>query len=111
MNNNETNKILNEILKWQKLQGSEILKKKIKEEGLFDDEKNILVYYHSDGEKSIREILKITGFGHATIQALWKKWIAAGIAEPAEKYKGRCKRIFELHEIGLVLPKSKKGKN
>lgn len=92
MNNNQTNKLLKEILKWQRLQGMDILKKKIKEEGLFSDKNQIVAYYHSDGKKSSREIAKITNIGYKTIQALWKKWIYVKIAEPSEKYKGgQCK--------------------
>lgn len=106
MNNNQTNELLKEILKWQKLQGAEILKKKIKEGGLFSDKKQIIAYHHSDGKKSSRDVAKIANIGYKTIQALWKKWISIGIAEPSEKYKGgQCKRIFELNELGLELPK------
>ncbi len=105
MNNNE---LLKEILKWQRLQGSGYLKKKVREENLFTDRKHILVYYHSDGIKSSREISKVTGVGYKTVQTLWKKWINTGIAEPTERYGGgQCKRLFELNELGLKLPKSK----
>lgn len=108
MNDNETNKLLKEILKWHRLQGIEILKKKIKEENLFTDAKDILVYYYSDGNKSSREIQEMSGVNFQKVTKLWKKWINAEIAEPTEKYGGgRCKRLFELHELGLELPKGK----
>lgn len=108
MNNNKTNELLKEILKWQKIQGMEILKKKIKEEDLFSNKNQIVAYYHSNGKKSSREIEKITSIGYKKIQELWKKWISAGIAELSEEYKrGRCKRSFELNELGLELPKLK----
>jgi len=109
MNNNETKELLGEILKWQKLMGSEYLKKKVREEKLFADEKHLLAYYHSDGTKSSRELGKIAGLSHAAVQNLWKQWIEAGIAEPSEKYKGgQCKRLFELTELGVQIPKDKK---
>ena len=111
MNNNDPNKILKEILKWLRLQGLEILKKKVKEENLFKDAKHILVYYHSDGIKSSRDIEKETGVGFQRVIVLWKKWINAGIAEPIKKYRGiGCKRLFELNELGLELPKQKRDK-
>jgi transposase len=112
MNNNQTNDLLKEILKWQKLQGSEYLKRKAKEEKLFTDKKHILVYYYSDGHKSSREIGKIASVSHVTVQNLWKLWIDAGIAEPSEKYKGgQCRKLFELNELGLELPKIKNKEN
>ena len=112
MNDGETNKILKEILKWERLIGTEILRKKVKEEkDLFADPKAIVIYNHSDGDKSTRELAKMGGVTHTTVQALWKKWIDAGIAESTEKYGGgRCRRIFELNELGLELPVPDKGK-
>jgi len=110
--NEETNRLLKELLKWQKFHASELLKKKVKTDSLFVDEKHILVYFHSDGSKSSREIEKLTGIGYKTVQSLWKKWILSGIAEPSEKYKGKqCNKLFELHEIGLELPKKEDHKN
>ena len=107
-NNLKENNALKEILKWQRLVGQELLKKKIRDEKLFLDEGQILAYYHSDGEKSSRDLAKITGVGYKTIQALSKKWILAGLAEPSEKYGGsRAKRLFELYELGLEMPSVK----
>ncbi len=109
MNKNVTNELLREILKWERLEGIEILKKKIEEEKLFKETKDIIIYYHSDGEKSLRDIEKITNISYKMVQALWKKWLKAGIATTTEKYGGgRCKRLFELNELGLELPSPKK---
>ena len=103
MNNAETNEILKEILKWQKLQGREILKQRIGDKNLFEDEKDVLAYHYSDGRSS-RDVEKATGVNYKMVQSLWKKWLAAGIAEPTDKYcGGRCKRIFDLSELGLEL--------
>lgn len=108
MNDNETNKLLKEILKWHRFQGIEILKKKINEENLFTDAKDILVYYYSDGNKSSREIQEMIGVNFQKVIELWKKWINAGIAKPIAKQRGSgCKKLFELHELGLKLPKGK----
>ena len=105
MDNDETNRILREILRWQRFQATEMLRNRIKEENLFADKKYVLVYYHSDGERSTRDIQKESGVSHNTVALLWKKWVDAGIAEPTEKYGGgRCKRVFELNELGLELP-------
>ncbi len=108
MNNDKVIDILKEMLKWQKLHGREILKNKLANEDLFSNEKEIRVYYHSDGDKSSREIGKLVNVSHATIQNLWKKWVDAGLVEPTEKYGGgRCKRLFSLDDLGLELPKIK----
>ena len=108
MNKNQTNELLKEILKWQRLQGVEYLKRKVDNEELFTDKKHILVYYYSNGSRSSREIGKLAGVSFATVRNLWKKWIVAGIVEPTEKYKGgQHRRLFELYELGLKLPKIK----
>lgn len=108
-NKNVTNKLLREILKWERLKGIEILKKKIEEEKLFQETKDIIIYYHSDGEKSSRDIGKKVNVNHMKVYGLWKKWLKAGIATTTEKYRGgRCRRLFELNELGLELPSPKK---
>jgi len=100
--NEKTNELLEEILKWQKLQGKTILKNRMKEEKLFTNKSEESAYLHSDGTKNSREVSKLTGLSHTKIQALWKQWINVGIAEPSEKYKGgQCKTLFSLTELGI----------
>lgn len=99
MSNNETNNLLREILKWQRITALESLKKKVEEEKLFKDNRYITAYYHSDGLKSSREIGRIAGFDHKTITKLWKQWSKAGIAELCTGNRG--KRLFELHELDI----------
>lgn len=71
-----------------------------------NDDKDIIIYYHSDGNKSSRDLAKIVGVSHKTVQLLWRKWIGSGIAESTLKYKGgRCRKLFDLGELGLKLPK------
>lgn len=106
MENNRLEIILTEILKWHRFQGQEILRRKVKELNLLVEEKDILVYYHSDGEKSTRELGKLVGISHMTVQSLWKKWMDAGIVVQTKKYGGgRCRRLFSLEEMGVSLPK------
>ena len=106
MSNSETDELLKEILKWERLRGLEYLRRMVKEENLFTDEKHIVVYHYTDGIKSSREIGRSANVSHMTVQNLWKQWVAAGIAEPVERYKGgQCKRIFELGDLGIELPK------
>jgi len=111
MKDNEEIRILEEILKWQRLQGLEILKSKLEDKELFPYPESIQVYYHSNGENSIRGIVKLTGVSRSKVSLLWKKWLKAGIAEEAEEHKGRCKKSFDLMDFGIYLPsKTKKGK-
>lgn len=108
MNDEKTNEVLEDILKWQKLQGREILKAKLKNENLLSNEKEVHVYYHSDGDKSSRDIGRIVNMSYKTVQNLWKRWINSSLAEPTQKYGGgRCKRLFNLNDLGLELTKNK----
>ena len=68
---------------------------------LSDDTKK-KIYELSDGNRSTRDIQKITGTGAspATITGYWKQWAFKGIVITAER-KGRYKAAFNLAEYGL----------
>lgn len=96
----EQTKILKEILKWIKITRQKTLKDN--SEKLFSNNKEMAVFELTDGEKSSRDIEKITGVNYKKVQSLWKKWIDANIAEPCEKYGGgRCIKLFNLADFGL----------
>lgn len=93
-------KIAEEQLKWTKISGMTQLKSIFEQNLRTDDDK--LVYELSDGERSIRDIEKITSVGRTKIAALWKKWYKMGIMERSEKYEGkRMKKSFSLSEVGI----------
>lgn len=102
MTEGELAPLLEEMIKWQRLQGITILKEIAKKNNLFSDESEIKVYLNSDGERSSRDLEKISGVNYKKVQSMWKQWIELGIAEPTEKYGGgRCKKIFELKDFGI----------
>ena len=70
--------LLEEILKWTKLEGIQRAKTALTELLRTDAEK--LVYEHSDGRTS-RDIAKIVGVSHATVTNYWKKWAKYGIVK------------------------------
>lgn len=93
-------KIAEEQLKWTKLSGMTQLKSIFEQNLRTDDDKR--VYELSDGERSIRDIEKITNVGRTKIAALWKKWYKMGIMERSEKYEGRrMKKSFSLSDVGI----------
>ncbi|QLH11268.1 hypothetical protein [Nitrosarchaeum sp. AC2] len=92
--------IMAEHLRWTRLAGMEQLRT-IFEKNLSSDEER-KVYELSDGEKSVRDIEKITNVGRTKIAMLWKKWHNMGIMEKSEKYEGRrMKRSFSLADVGI----------
>jgi hypothetical protein len=94
---------LSEQLKWIRLAGMSQLRTVIEQNLKTDDEK--LVYELSDGEKSTRDIEKITRVGRTKIGILWKKWYNLGLMERSVEYEGkRMSRSFSLHDVGIEVP-------
>lgn len=90
---------MEEQLKWSRLAGMAQLRT-IFENNLSGNERN--VYELSDGERSVRDIEKLTNVGRTKIASLWKKWYRMGIMDKSEKYEGRrMKRSFSLADVGI----------
>jgi len=96
MNNDKTNEILKEILKWQKLQGMKILRELIPL--LIDTDEKKKVYELTDGKNTAREINKKTGVALGTISGWWQEWHVNGILV---KEDGKYEKIISLKELGL----------
>lgn len=95
-----------EILKWNKILGQDLLKKKINEQVKTDIEK--IIYENSDG-KSAAEIGKIAGVSHQTVINYWRRWFAAGVVQPSDKFVGRFERFVSLKVLGIDLPSKEKA--
>ncbi len=94
--NEDTNNILAEILKWQKLQGINLLRTLLPE--LLNNDKKINVYEMTDGKNTIREIRTKTGISFGAISKWWNEWYSYGVLEKNnEKYK----KLISLQELGL----------
>jgi Fic family protein len=97
--------LLEEILKWTKLQGLEKAQNALTTLLHTDSEK--LAYENSDGKTS-REVSAIVGVSHVTIANYWKKWARYGIVTEVSSKGGgtRYKRIFSLQDFGIDFPKN-----
>jgi DNA-binding CsgD family transcriptional regulator len=96
-------RLLEEILKWTRLEGVQRAKATLTE--LLKKESEKLVYEWSDGRTS-REIAEIVGVSHGTVTNYWKKWARYGIVDEVRSRGGtRFKRIFPLSDLGIEVPK------
>jgi hypothetical protein len=90
-------------LKWVRLSGMSQLREIFDRTMRTDEEK--LAYELSDGERSTRDIEKLTGIGRTKIGDLWKKWHRIGLMEKSAKYEGkRMERSFSLLDAGIEIP-------
>lgn len=97
----ETNRLLNEMLKWNRLHGIQLLRKTLPE--LLNEEKKRLAYEMTDGKNSQPAIAKKVGIAGGTVSNWWNKWFAQGIVtKDGNKY---CK-IISLKEIGIEISES-----
>ena len=93
--------LLKEHLKWTKF-ASQFQLKKVLESALKEEEKKI--YELSNGQRSTRDIEKLTSASRGKIAALWKKWYKMGIVESLDKYNGtRVKRLSSLSDLGIAI--------
>ena len=98
---------LHEILKWMKISGIRELTSVLK--GQFKDDSKKMIYQLSDGTKGTRKIAEIVGnVTHTTVFNYWKFWEKIGLGEPvAVKGGTRFKRLFDLTDFGVKVPKTK----
>jgi len=94
--------LLEEILKWIRIQGIQNVKGILNDILRKDIEK--LIYNNSDGRTS-REIAKTVGVSHATVVNYWNRWAKYGLVEEIRAQGGtRYKRVFSLLDLGIELP-------
>lgn len=101
---------MEEQLKWTKLAGMAQLRSIFEQSLKSDDDRK--VYELSDGERSTRDVERLTRVGRTKVAALWKKWYKMGIMEPSKKYQGkRMKRSFSLADVGIEIQLPAEGQN
>jgi len=94
--------LLEEILKWVRLEGAQRAKDTLA--GLLKTDTEKLVYENSDGHTS-REIARVVGTSHATVTNYWKKWARYGIVKEASARGGtRYVKVFSLSDFGIEVP-------
>ena len=94
---NETNDILSEILKWQKLHGMSIVRNLMPE--LVDSEKKRAVYELTDGENTQGAISIKAGVATGTVSNWWTQWHSHGLLTKAG---ARYQKNISLQELSLT---------
>lgn len=106
---NDTKRIielLEESIKWQRLEGAQLAKKILRD--LLSKDADKLVYQYSDGKGS-KEVAALAGVSDFTVRNYWKKWNMEGLVIPSQKHKGRYERVFSLEDFGMEVPLLKKS--
>ena len=95
---------LRELVIWTRVIGYPIVKQTL-ETVLGSDEKR-LVYHLTDGQRSVKEIQKLTGINARYISEWGQEWERLGIASPSRvsSVRGRRQRTFDLVDFGLEIP-------
>lgn len=95
--------LLEEILKWVRLEGAQRAKDTLS--GLLKTDAEKLVYENSDGRTS-REIAQVVGTSHATVINYWRKWARYGIVKEKGSRGGtRFVKVFSLADFGIEVPR------
>jgi hypothetical protein len=95
--------LLEEIVKWVRLEGAQRAKDTLT--GLLKTDVEKLVYENSDGRTS-REIAQVVGTSHATVINYWKKWARYGIVKEKGSRGGtRFVKVFSLEDFGIEVPR------
>lgn len=101
--------LLKEMTNWLRLIGMKQLIETINSVLTKNEEK--LVYQHSDGYRTTREIEEFTGTNKDAIAKLWKKCFLSGLGEYKTASGGRrFKRTFDLELLGIVTIEKAKTK-
>jgi len=99
--------LLEEILKWVRLEGAQRAKDTLT--GLLKTDAEKLVYENSDGRTS-REIAGVVGTSHVTVINYWKKWLKFGIVKEKSSRGGtRFVKVFSLSDFGIEVPRLSAG--
>lgn len=96
-------RLLRELVKWSKFESIPKLRTILEQNLPTDKEKRI--YELSDGERSTRDIAKLSDVSHQTVANYWEKWSKLGIVDTTETKEGRYKRICSLEQVGLEIAK------
>lgn len=109
MNDERVVHLLEEILKWTKISGTQKVKDLLLRTLTTDLDK--LIYHFSDG-RSTREVATAVGLkSHTNIPSYWKQWATIGLVEPLKVKRGiRYRRVFSLEDFGISIPTAEKQK-
>jgi len=95
--------LLEELVKWTKVTSIPRVRELLLE--ILRSPEERIAYHSSDGERTSREVGRMSDVSHMTVANWWKTWIRAGIAESVSVRGGeRAKRIFSLDDFGIEVP-------
>lgn len=106
-NKNEIKRLLEEILKWQKLQGMKILREILPQ--LLDTEEKRIVYEMTNGKNNQLKIASKAKVATGTVSNWWNLWYSYGILTKRGKGKGRYKKIISLKDLGIPIKTKSSG--
>ncbi|MCW4050099.1 MAG: hypothetical protein NWE89_10235 [Candidatus Bathyarchaeota archaeon] len=108
-NEEEIIEVLREILKWIRFSGLENVRNELRR--VLDTDKKRLVYSLSDGQKTSREIAKVSGVSDFTVRNWWSEWFTNCIVDPKRVRGGtRYVKSFNLEKFGLILPEMEQAR-
>jgi hypothetical protein len=97
--NDDSTKILGELLKWTKVTSYKAVKATLEEALVKEDER--LIYHLSDGTRTGVEISQATGINPARISILQSSWTKLGLLFKGTK---AYEKQFLLEDFGLPIP-------
>ena len=98
---------LEEVTFWLRFQGLARLRETLTSE--LDTDAKRVAFELTDGEHSRREIAISTGVSDDNVQHWWERWYQLGLVTTSDRFKGRPKRIISLEDVGIRVPKPKRG--
>ncbi len=100
---NNTEELLAELVKWQRVLGMAALKNLAPE--TLDSKEKRLVYEMTDGLTSVNQISKNVGVSTGTVSNWWSSWFASGLVyKEGVKYK----KIVPLKDLSINNQKEEK---
>jgi len=95
---------LRQLVTWVRVIGYPTIKQTL--ETVLDSDEKRLVYHLTDGQRSVREIEKLTRVNVRQISEWGQEWERIGVAEPSRvsSVRGRRQRAFDLADFGLEIP-------
>lgn len=95
---------LRELVTWARVTGYPTVKQTL--ETVLDSDEKRLVYHLTGGQRSIKEIQRLTGVNARYISEWGQEWDRIGIVGPSRvsSIRGRRQRAFDLADFGLEIP-------
>jgi hypothetical protein len=94
----KTDLLLEEILKWERISGIQILRSIMPK--LLDTEQKKIVYELTDGKMTVKQIHESSGVATGTISSWWNIWFTYGLLlKDGQRYV----HVISLEDIGISI--------